>query len=167
VLGTASAEALVALGFRVLGWSRTSKAVDRVECLSGTEGFTDVLQQADILVNLLPITDDTLGLIDERALALLPRGSCLINVSRAGVVDQKAMIQALDSGQLGEAFLDVFDVEPLPAEHPLWSHPRVTVTPHCAGPSDFREIGLILADSIRRFESGLPLINEVDTKAGY
>lgn len=167
VLGTASAVALAALGFSVRGWSRAPKAVPGVESLAGAEGLTRILESSDILVNLLPLTDETKGLLDDRMLARLPHGSCLINVSRSGVIVEGALLAALDEGRISEATLDVFDAEPLPPEHALWRHPRVTVTPHCAGPSDMEEVAFILADSIRRLDEGRPLRNRVDIDAGY
>jgi glyoxylate/hydroxypyruvate reductase A len=167
VLGTACAEALAALGFDVSGWSRTAKQIHNVQCFSGEEGLARLLDGAEILVSLLPTTAGTQGLIDRGAFARLPLGASLISVSRAAVIDEAAMMEALDSGALGHAVLDVFETEPLPSEHRLWRHPRVTITPHVAGPSDLNEVASILADSIERLRKGLPLVNQVDPQAGY
>ncbi|MFM2354498.1 MAG: glyoxylate/hydroxypyruvate reductase, partial [Pseudomonadota bacterium] len=131
-LGAASARALAALNFRVLGWSRSQKSVDGVECLAGDEGLAQALARADIVVTLMPLTADTTNLLDARRLAAMKRGAVIINPGRGALVDDAALLAALDAGQVGHATLDVFRVEPLPGDHPYWSHPRVTVTPHIA-----------------------------------
>ena len=132
VLGAACARALSALNFRVLGWSRSAKSIDGIETTHGEDGLDATLRQADIVILLLPDTPATENTLNARTLALLPRGAVIVNPGRGPLIDDDALLQALDSGQVGHATLDVFRTEPLPPEHPYWAHPRVTVTPHIA-----------------------------------
>jgi glyoxylate/hydroxypyruvate reductase A len=166
-LGQAVAQALVALGFRVSGWSRSPKAVAGVEARSGDDGLADVLGDAEIAVLLLPDTPATTNLLDARRLALMPRGAVLINPGRGPLIDDDALLRALDSGQIGHATLDVFRVEPLPADHPFWAHPRVTVTPHIASETRPPSASRAIAENIRRGEAGEPFVHLVDRTLGY
>lgn len=166
-LGTASARALAALNFRVLGWSRSQKAIEGVECHSGEAGLDRVLAQADITVLLMPLTADTTNVLDARRLALMPKGAVIINPGRGPLIDDEALLAALDSGQIGHATLDVFRVEPLPKDHPYWAHPRVTVTPHIAADTRVTSACEVLVDNIRRGEAGLPFLHLVDRRLGY
>ena len=131
-LGEACAQMLAHLGFPVTGWSRRAKEIPGITCLSGDEGLRAALQRADILVLLLPLTDETENLLDADTLALLPEGAMIVNPGRGPLIDDDALIAALDRGHVAHATLDVFREEPLPPEHPFWAHPRVTVTPHIA-----------------------------------
>jgi glyoxylate/hydroxypyruvate reductase len=131
-LGSACARALADFGFDVAGWSARSKALAGIDCHHGTDGLAAVLRHSEILVTLLPQTPDTACILNARTLALLPRGARVINPGRGGLVDDDALLAALESGQVGGATLDVFRVEPLPADHPFWAHRAVTVTPHIA-----------------------------------
>ncbi|MEM8959413.1 MAG: glyoxylate/hydroxypyruvate reductase A [Pseudomonadota bacterium] len=166
-LGRACATALAGLGFPVTGWSRRQKALDGVRCLSGAGGFEMALERAEILVLLLPLTAETEGLIDADALARLPRGAVLLNPGRGALVDDAALLAALDSAQIGHATLDVFRTEPLPREHPYWAHPRVTVTPHVASATRPASASRAVAENIRRGEAGAPFLHLVDRSAGY
>jgi len=144
-IGTEIAAALKALGAEVIGWKRSpgsSPAVSRV--FAGVEEFADFLSRASILVLVLPHTSDTEGLIDAEALRRLPDGCHIVNVGRGSLMDERALLMALDAGRIAHASLDVFVDEPLPADHPFWRHPRVTPTPHIAGP-------LIPADVVPHF----------------
>jgi hypothetical protein len=132
VLGAACAQALASLNFRVLGWSRSPKSIDGVETAHGADGLDATLRQAAIVVLLLPDTPATENTLNARTLALLPKGAVIVNPGRGPLIDDDALLAALDSGQVGHATLDVFRTEPLPAEHPYWAHPKVTVTPHIA-----------------------------------
>jgi len=168
-LGRAAAHTLVHHGFPVTGWSRSPKAVVGVECVHGADGLAALLERSDIVVNLLPRTDATDGLLDAAAFATMPAGAALINFGRGQTVDDAALLDALDSGHLDHAVLDVFDVEPLPNEHRYWSHGAVTVLPHISGPTSTDTAAVIAADNVRRFlESGeLPSDALVDRTRGY
>lgn len=166
-LGTACAQALAALNFPVTGWSRTAKTVAEVACVHGEAGLEAALRGAEIVVTLLPKTPDTENLLNAARLAMLPRGAVILNPGRGPLIDDDALLAALDTGQIGHATLDVFRVEPLPAAHRYWSHPHVTVTPHIA--ADTRVLGAarVLAENIRRGEAGEPFQFLVDRARGY
>lgn len=166
-LGSACAAALVALGFEVLGWSRSPKEIPGVETAHGAEGLDAVLRRAEITVLLLPDTPATENTLDARRLALMPKGAVLINPGRGPLIDDDALLAALDTGQIGHATLDVFRQEPLPAEHPYWAHPRVTVTPHIASETRAGLAAQVIAENIRRGEAGEPFLHLVDRDAGY
>lgn len=166
-LGRACAAALSALNFNVLGWSRSQKTLPGVTCLSGDAGLTRVLEQAEIVVLLLPQTPQTENLLNAARLALMPRGAVIINPGRGPLIDDDALLAALDSGQIGHATLDVFRIEPLPADHPFWAHPRVTVTPHIASETRADSASRVIAENIRRGEAGEPFLFLVDREKGY
>ncbi|TRD23479.1 2-hydroxyacid dehydrogenase [Palleronia caenipelagi] len=166
-LGGACAQALAALNFRVTGWSRRPKELPGIRCLHGEEGLTEALSAAEILVLLLPRTPETEELMNVERLAVLPDGAVLINPGRGALIEDAALLAALDSGHVGHATLDVFHTEPLPAEHPFWSHPSVTVTPHIASETRPETAAPVIAENIRRAEAGLPLLHVVDRQAGY
>jgi glyoxylate/hydroxypyruvate reductase A len=166
-LGTACAEALARLNFRVSGWARGRKSVPGVTCQSGRDGLEAVLARSDILVLLLPLTPATRNVIDARALALMPEGSVIVNPGRGALIDDAALLASLDSGHTGHATLDVFRTEPLPADHPFWGHPRVTVTPHIASETRASSAARVIAENVRRGEAGEPFLHLVDREAGY
>lgn len=166
-LGAAAADALLALGFPVMGWSRSLKAKPGVESFHGADGLEAMLRRADILVCLLPLTPETRGILDRRTLGLLPRGAFVLNAARGGHVAQEDLLAALDSGHVAGAALDVFEPEPLPADHPLWAHPRVVVTPHAASITIPSSAAPQVVENLRRARTGRPLINLVDFGAGY
>jgi glyoxylate/hydroxypyruvate reductase A len=166
-IGRAVAATLAGLGFPVLGWSRRPRDLPGIATHSGTDGLADVLRAADILVLLLPATPQTANLIDARALALLPEGARLINAGRGSLIDEAALLDALDGGRLAHATLDVFRTEPLPPEHPFWAHPRVTVTPHVAAETRPETAAEAIAENIRRGEAGAPFLHLVDRSEGY
>jgi len=166
-LGAACAKALASLNFNVLGWSRGQKSVDGVACLTGSGGLDEVLARADILVLLLPLTQATRNLIDAQTLPRMRKGTVLLNPGRGPLIDDEALFSALNSGQIGHATLDVFRTEPLPADHPYWAHPRVTVTPHIASETRAITASRTIAENIRRSEAGEPLLHLVDRNAGY
>lgn len=166
-LGGAAAAALLSLGFPVMGWSRTPKDRPGVECFHGPGGFDAMLRRADILVCLLPLTAETRGVLDRRALGLMPHGAFLLNAARGGHVVQDDLLAALGSGQIAAAALDVFEPEPLPPDHPFWSHPRVVMTPHAASITIPSSAAPQVAENLRRAQAGRPLINLVDFGAGY
>jgi glyoxylate/hydroxypyruvate reductase A len=166
-LGGAAARALAALNFPVTGWSRTPRTVEGLRCLSGEAGLEEALSAAQILVTLLPRTPQTENLLDARRLAQLPRGAVILNPGRGALIDDAALIAALDAGRVGHATLDVFRVEPLPQDHPFWAHPRVTVTPHIAADTRAVTAARVIAENVRRGEAGLPLLHLVDRARGY
>lgn len=166
-LGAACATALAALRFRVIGWSRRQKDVAGVLCHSGEAGLEATLREAEIAVLLLPLTPDTENLLDARRLALLPEGAVVVNPGRGALIEDKALLAALDAGRIGHATLDVFRTEPLPADHPYWVHPRVTVTPHIAAETRPASASRVIAENIRRSEAQEPLLYLVDRGAGY
>jgi glyoxylate/hydroxypyruvate reductase len=166
-LGSASARALLSLGFPVMGWSRRPKEVPGVEMFDGPGGLDAMLPRTDILVCLLPLTPDTRGVLNARTLGLLPRGAFLINGARGGHVVQPDLLAALDEGHVAGAALDVFEPEPLPADHPFWGHPGVVLTPHAASITIPRSAAPQVVENIRRAREGRPLINLVDFAAGY
>jgi glyoxylate/hydroxypyruvate reductase A len=166
-LGLACARALMALNFPVTGWSRTPKAVDGIPCLHGADGLAAALRGAQIVITLLPKTADTENLLDAAHLALLPTGAVILNPGRGALIDDDALLTALDAGHIGHATLDVFRVEPLPTGHPFWAHPRVTVTPHIAADTRAPSAARVIVENICRGERGLPFINLVDRARGY
>lgn len=166
-LGEACARMLVRLGFPVTGWSRRPKDIPGVSCLSGDAGLQAALKAADILVLLLPLTDETENLLNADTLALLPQGAVIVNPGRGPLIDDDALLAALDRGHVAHATLDVFRVEPLPAEHPFWAHPNVTVTPHIASETRSETAAQVIAENVRRGETGEPFLHLVDRENGY
>jgi len=166
-LGAACAGALKALNFDVAGWSRRPKALPDIQTHSGTEGLHSILARSDILVLLLPQTPETENTLNTKTLAMMPRGARLLNPGRGPLIDDDALLAALDSGQIGHATLDVFRIEPLPPGHPYWAHPNVTVTPHIASETRPDTAAAFIAENIARYEQGAALLNEVDRAAGY
>jgi glyoxylate/hydroxypyruvate reductase A len=166
-LGTAAADRLVGAGFRVVGWSRTPKAVAGIDTVHGAENLPAMLGRCDILVCLVPLTPETRGLVNAARLAALKPGAALINFARGPIVVTEDLIAALDTGHLAHAVLDVFEVEPLPAESALWSHPGVTVLPHVSGPTDMDSAAATVAANLRTYRrTGRPP-QGVDTVRGY
>lgn len=166
-LGAAAARALAGLNFRVLGWSRTEKRLDGIESHHGEAGLEHVLRRAGIVVTLLPATAETENLLDACRLGWLPRGAVVLNPGRGTLIDDAALIAALDAGHLAHATLDVFRTEPLPDDHPFRSHPKVTVTPHIAAETRPASASRVIAENIRRGEAGLPFLHLVDRARGY
>lgn len=166
-LGMAVAECLQGLGFRVSGWSRRIKADAPFPARAGAAGLAATLADSEILVLLLPDTPETQSLIDADRLAMLPKGAVILNPGRGTLIDDAALIAALDAGHLGHATLDVFRTEPLPADHPFWAHPGVTVTPHIAAATRPESASRAIAENLRRALGAEPLLNLVDPKAGY
>ena len=167
VLGRAVAEALSGLGFSIAGWSRSAKDVPGVTCLSGQGGLAEALRRAELLILLLPLTPATEELMNSERLALLPKGAILMNPGRGSLIDDDALLAALDSGHIAHATLDVFREEPLPSDHPFWAHPGVTVTPHIASATRPETAVGVIVENIRRGEAGEPLLHLVDRRSGY
>ncbi|MAM56512.1 MAG: glyoxylate/hydroxypyruvate reductase A [Salinicola sp.] len=166
-LGGAAARTLAALGFETLGWARTKREIEGVITYTGEAEFDTFVHRCEILVCLLPLTDATTGILDGALFARLPRGASLINAGRGQHLVEADLIAALDEGQLSHATLDVFQVEPLPSEHPFWSHPRITVTPHIASLIDAPTGSRIVAANIERFEQIGHVDDLADAERGY
>jgi glyoxylate/hydroxypyruvate reductase A len=171
-LGAAAASALRALGFHVNGWSRREKAVAGVSTFAGEAGLIPFLNATDILVVLLPLTPATQGIVNYGLLKQLRRrnglgGAVLVNAGRGRLQKDADIVRALDDGTLKEASLDVFEVEPLPKTSPLWSHPKVFVTPHAAATSDPNHLVPFMLSQMDAYERGEALRNVVDRHAGY
>jgi glyoxylate/hydroxypyruvate reductase A len=166
-LGAACAQALVRLGFPVTGWSRSPKEEQGVRCLHGDAGLRAALEGAQIVVLLLPDTPETRNILNAASLAHLPHGAMIVNPGRGTLIEDDALLAALDAGHIGHATLDVFRTEPLPPEHPYWAHPRVTVTPHIASETRPETAAQVIAENIRRGEAGEPFLHLVDRDLGY
>lgn len=166
-LGSDAARKLLALGFNVAGWSRRSKLMDGVASYSGEEGLAQMLSSSDVAVCLLPLTAQTKGVLGLRNLMKIRKGGALINVARGPHVVSPDLIAALDSGHLAHAYLDVFDLEPLSKDDPLWTHPGVTITPHAAALTEPRTAVPKIVENIERVRRGERALNLVDFGAGY
>lgn len=166
-LGAEVAQALVALGFPVRGWARSVKRVEGVRCFGGEREFDDFLAGLEVVVNLLPLTAETEGILDRRLFSRLARGARVVNIARGGHLVEADLLAALDAGQLSGASLDVFRDEPLSPDHPFWHHPRIDVTPHIAARTTVAaSIGQI-AERIRRLELGQAVDGRIDRGRGY
>lgn len=170
VLGSEIAAQLVSLGFRVTGWARRPKRQDGVEVFAGKDGLTPFLASAEILVLLLPKTAATDRILNAATIAALPDGAAVINGGRGELIDDEALVAALDSGKLAGATLDVFRTEPLPQDHPFWRHPKVFLTPHVAAETRIESGTATVLKNIRYLDAGGPIDDipgVVDHAAGY
>lgn len=166
-IGRTIAQAARGLGMRVTGVSQSGKKTPGLERVYRARDIGKPLASADFVVLTVPLTPATRGLIGARELAAMKPSAWLVNIGRGPIVDEAALLQALAGRRLGGAILDVFDEEPLPADHPLWGLDNVVITPHISGPSTPGEIGPIFDDNLRRYLAGRPLRYQVDRKRGY
>ena len=166
-LGTACGTALRSLGFNVRGWSRRKKSIDGISCFYGNDQIDLSLTDADIVILLLPDTPPTQNILNHHTLNLTKRGAVILNPGRGPLIDDDALIAALDSGQLEHATLDVFRIEPLPENHRYWSHKKVTVVPHKASETRPKTSSQVIAMNIKRAENGKELLHLVDKETGY
>jgi glyoxylate/hydroxypyruvate reductase A len=167
VLGERVARALAHFEFPVNGWSRSPKAVDSVQCFSGEQGFKGFLAASRVLVCLLPLTADTRDVMNRDTLSRLQPGAYVINVARGAHLVDEDLLALLDSGHLAGATLDVFRTEPLPAEHPFWSHPKITVTPHTSARTLRSESIAQIAGKLAALQRGEPVAGVVELGRGY
>lgn len=166
-IGRVTGRMLRGLGFQLVGWARNRKAVEGLTTFAGMAEFATFLSHCDILVNLLPDTPETRGLLNAEHLALLPRGAGVVNAGRGTAIVLPDLIAALDSGQVGAAVLDVFEQEPLPADNPAWRHPRITVTPHNAGYASRRARAASVAATMQALARGESVPHLFDRARGY
>lgn len=166
-LGADAAVKLVQLGFNVNGWSRSPKEINGVVSYAGDEALDEFLGNSSILICTLPLTSATAGILNRNTFEKLPAGAYVINVARGKHLIEEDLLVALESGHLSGACLDVFQVEPLPEDHPFWSHPNITITPHISSITDPKAVMPQILENYRRMESGQPLLRVVDKQKGY
>ncbi|RQW24156.1 glyoxylate/hydroxypyruvate reductase A [Rhodobacteraceae bacterium CH30] len=166
-MGGRVAAALAGDGYCVSGYSRKMRTLAGVNCVHGEDQLNALLTQTDVLINLLPSTVLTRGLLNTERLALLPAGSALIHAGRGDQLDENALLAALDSGVLRFALLDVFALEPLAAGHPLWRHPRAIITPHSAAQTLIGEAAAQIAQRIQALEQGQEVTGKVERSRAY
>lgn len=166
-LGGTAARTLKGFMYDVAGWSRSPKTMDGIECFAGTSQLESFLKRSNIIVSILPGTEETNDLLNRETLALLPEGAYIVNCGRGNLIDEDALIEAMDSGHIAGASLDVFKTEPLPDDHPFWSHPKVTVTPHYSSNGSAKHGVGVVVENIRRVRAGAPLEDVIDKELGY
>ena len=166
-LGSNAAEKLASLDYDVAGWSRSHKDIPNVQSFHGPENLKPFLNRTDILICLLPMTKETNGIINKKTLSQLPASAVVINCARGAHVVDDDLIESIDMGHISSAVLDVFHTEPLHPDHPFWSHPKITVTPHMASLTVAHSAADYVAENIRRVERGENPLNMVDFSKGY
>ena len=155
------------VGFQVAAWTRNSKSVPGIKNFHGADGFEPFLARCDIVVNVLPLTAATENILSARTFAMLPKGAAVINIGRGEHVVDDDLIASLDAEHLGAATLDVYRQEPLPTDHPFWTHSAITLMPHTARKSRPEHVAPQIAENIRRLRANEPLLQLVDRSAGY
>lgn len=166
-LGRAVIAGLAPFGFPLAAWSRSPRTIDGAVHHSGANGLDRMLADTDILVCLLPLTPETTGILCRKLFDKLPAGAALVNVGRGAHLVEQDLLMALDEGRLGQAVLDVTKPEPLPQDHPFWSHPRIFVTPHIASVTDPQRAARAMIANIRRHVAGEVPEGLVSREAGY
>ncbi len=170
VLGADIAKQLAGLGFKTSGWARSKKDIPGVTCYAGSGEMEAFLSGLDILVLLLPNTPETADIINRESLAMLPKGAAIVNAGRGTLIDDDALIEAIDSGHISGATLDVFKTEPLPEDHPYWTHPNVVITPHVAAETRISTASQVIVKNIRHLDGGGAIAGiegVVNADAGY
>ena len=167
-IGKAIGDSLINLDFKVVGWgARPKESLGGIEYYCGHEQLADFLSQTDVLINVLPLTEDTKNILTKIELAFLPKGSFIINIGRGGIINESDLLTSLDSGHITAVALDVFAQEPLPENNSLWDHPSVYVTPHIAGQSNPGSAAQTIADNIRLIEKGETAYPIYSHSSGY
>lgn len=166
-LGKVSAVRLRQNGFKVSGWSKSAKTIEGINCYAGEQGLYELAASSDILLCLLPLTQQTAGIVNETLLNTLPEGAALINFARGGLIDHSALVNSLDNGKLSHAVLDVFEQEPLPSEAPFWQHPNITVLPHISAPTHPDTAVNIVAQNVSQYAESGALPPCISFKLGY
>ena len=166
-LGQGVLDRLLAFDFRLRGWGRSEHQIAGLQSFVGKEQLKEFLSECDILICLLPLTAETRGILDRRLFDCLPEGAALVNVGRGGHLCEHDLLAALEQGRIRAAVLDVYEPEPLPADHPFWEHPRILLTPHIASVTGLESAARVLIDNIRRHEAGQPMNGLVDRARGY
>ncbi len=166
-IGGRVAEALQYFGFPVRGWSRSRKKLTGVHCFAGPDSLNDFLQDLRVLICVLPLTSETENMLDAKVFYPLAYGAYLINIARGKHLVESDLLSALDSGQIAKATLDVFREEPLPAGHPFWTHPKITITPHMAGETLRDDTIRQVVEKLRALERGEPVTGVVNRSTGY
>lgn len=167
MLGVAALNALRKLDYKISCWSREPKQLNGIDHYTGIRGLQTMLNNTDILINLLPLTQHTYHLLDENLLKELPKGAKLMNFSRGAVIDTKALLKLLDSKHLSHAVLDVFEHEPLTSSNKLWDTPNITVLPHISAPTNMYSASKIVVENIKAYRDKNVIPNSVDVMAGY
>lgn len=166
-MGAYVAERLADMGYQVSGWANSPKEIDQVKSYVGSEQLSDFLAQSQILINLLPLTEENTSILSAELFQQLPEQAALIQVGRGQHLIEQDLLAALDSGHLRGAIVDVFEQEPLPAEHPFWQHEKIIVTPHVASHAPMSVVVEQILENDRRFKQGLKLCHQVDVNKGY
>lgn len=166
-MGNAAACSLAEIGFDVRCWARSQRDIEGVRSFAGDEQLHEFLNETEILVCLLPLTDTTKGILCKALFDQLPKGACIINAARGQHLIEQDLLNALKSGQLSQATLDVFATEPLPGDHEFWQHPRILVTPHVASLIDPVSGGKVIADNILHYVQGESLKDMTEAAKGY
>jgi glyoxylate/hydroxypyruvate reductase A len=166
-LGREIADALRHEGFRVLGWSRTPKQLDDIQTYTGLDGLASMVAKSDIIINVLPLTDDTRHILCRELFSHCRPGACLINMGRGLHLVEADLLEAINDEIIADATLDVGTVEPIPPAHPFWNHPHILITPHVAGLSMPETAAKSIAENIRRAMAGERLLHQVDLGRGY
>lgn len=166
-LGQAALRQLANFGFPLLGWSRSRAELPGVKCFAGLDELPQFLGQCDILICLLPLTDETRGILCAKTFAAMPQGAGVINAGRGGHLVEDDLIATLDDGHLYGAVIDVLQTEPAAPDHPFWAHPRILLTPHTAAQTMAETAGPVLLENVRRHRAGLPMNGLVERDRGY
>lgn len=166
-LGSASAQRLAANGFNVLGWSRNPKQIEGIIALNGETGLSELLSQSDIVIVLVPLTQDTHHLLNQERLSLMKPTASIINFARGGIVDTQALVKRLDEKHLAHAVLDVFDQEPLPKDSPLWQHKSITILPHISAQTNPSTASGVVAKNIKHYRETYQIPTCINYKTGY